>query len=235
MSNRIVLSLAVASGLLLALVGILFPLVVPLEPRPPLLTAYLLAGRQTISYVYVGAVVLSNIIFSPLLVLLTIRLYRHRQGTAIIGGSLLAFGILLETIAVLVSLARWSWLIPVGAKGEPNVLLLFETFQTLWMMLDLPGALLFYIAGAIYAVGLWRLHPTTAMLLAASGGFFLIAGAVSIAFPAIGGALVAGSIVIYGIAYMAIGQFVVELGKSEAELESVSPQVTAQPKLSPKG
>jgi hypothetical protein len=234
MSNRIILVLSVASGVLLVLAGILFPLAIPLEPRPPLLTAHLLAGRQTISFVYVGAVVLSNLLFSPLLVLLTIRLYRHRQGTAIIAGSLLAFALVLETIAVLVSLARWSWLIPTGAKGDPNVLLLFETFQTLWMMLDLPGALLFYVAGAIYAVGLWRMHPTAALLLAASAGFFVIAGAVSVASPAIGGALVAGSIVIYGIAYIALGQLTIELGKPEADLESAGAKPSAQPEFSPK-
>ncbi len=234
MSNRIVLALCVLSGALLALAGILFPLVVPLEPRPPLLTANLLAGRQTMSFVFVGALVLSNVAFSPLLALLTIRLYPRRQGTAIIAGSLMTFGIVLETIAVLMSLARWSWLIPSGAKGDPNVLLLFQTFQTLWMALDLPGALLYYVAGAIYAVGLWRLHPTAAMLLAASGGFILIAGAVSITYPAIGGALVTGSIVIYGMAYIALGQLIIELGKPEVNLEAAGAQATVKPEFSPK-
>ncbi len=234
MSNRIVITLSIASGLLLALVGILFPLAIPLEPRLPLLLANALAARQTISYAYVGAVVLSNLLFSPLLVLLTIRLYRRLQATAIIAGSLLAFGIVLETIAVLISLARWSWLIPIGAKGDPNVLLLFETFQTLWMMLDLPGALLFYVAGAIYAVGLWRMHQTTAMLLAASVGFFLIAGAFSTIYPAIAGALLTGSIVIYGIAYISLGQLIIELGKPETNAEPAAAQVSAKPELLPK-
>jgi hypothetical protein len=234
MSNRVIVALSVLSGVLLVLAGMLFPLVVPLEPRPPLLTANLLAGRQMMSYVYVAAVVLSNLAFSPLLVLLTIRLYPKRPGPAIIAGSLLAFAILLETIAVLISLARWSWLIPVGAKGDPNVLLLFETFQVLWMALDLPGAFLFYVSGVIYAVVLWRMHPTAAMLLAASAGFFVAGGAVSIAYPAIGGALVAGSIVVYGIAYIALGQFIIELGKPEANRESAGMQVSAKPELSPK-
>lgn len=234
MSNRVVVVLSIATGVLLVLAGVLFPLVVPLEPRPAFLTANLLAGRQMMSYVYVAAMVLSNLAFSPLLVLLTIRLYATRPGSAIIAGTLLAFGIVLETIAVLISLARWSWLIPTGAKGDPNVLLLFETFQILWMALDLPGAFLYYVSGVIYAIVLWRTHPTAAMLLAASAGFFVAGGALSIAYATIGGALVAGSIVVYGIAYIALGQLIIELGKPEANLALPEAHVSTKAELSPK-
>ncbi len=234
MSSRAIQVLSVLSGALLVLVGILFPLAIPLEPRAPLLVAYTLAARQTINYVYVGAVVLSNLLFSPLLVLLTIRLYRQRQGTAIIAGSFLGFALVLETVAVLISLSRWQWLIPVAAKGEPNVLLLFETFQTLWLMLDLPGALLFYVAGVIYAIGLWRLHQTTALLFTASAAFFVAAGAVSLVTPAIGGALLTGSIVVYGIAYIALGQLIIELGKGPAEPETARNEVSAPTPVSGK-
>ncbi len=219
MSNRIILVMSVLSGLFLVLVGVLFPLAIPLEPRPPLLTAYLLNSRQAINFVYVMGVVLSNVLFSPLLVILTARLYRRRQATAIVAGSFMAFAIILETIAVLLSLARWSWVIPAAARDDPSALLAFDTFQLLWLMVDLPGAFLFYVAGAIYAIGLWRLHPTSSLLLSGSVVFFLAAGIVSIFSPAIGGAIVAGSIVTFGIAYIALGQLIIELGNAQPQPE----------------
>ncbi len=220
MSQRTVQVLSVLSGLTLALAGMLFPIANPLEPRAPLLLANALAARQAISYACVATLVLSNLLYSPLLILLTIRLYKHRQGTAILAGAFLGFAIVLETVAALISLARWVWIIPVAAKGEPNVLLLFQTFQMLWQMVALPGALLFYVAGIIYAIGLWRLHQTTAVLMTASVGFIAFAAVVSTVSPAVAGALVTGSIVIYGIAYIAVGQLIVELGKPEQAAEA---------------
>ncbi len=227
MSERIIQVMAISSGIVLSLAGILFPIANPFEPRAPLLLANALAGRQIISYTYVTMVVLSNTLFSPLLLLLTVRLYKYRLVTAIVAGSFLGIAFVLETVAALISLARWVWIIPVAAKGEPNVLLLFQTFQTLWQSIALLGALLLYLAGTIYALGLWRMHQSTAVLMTASVGFLALAAVVSAVSPAIAGAIVAGSIVIFGISYISLGQLIVELGKLEPILGTSGNQASA--------
>jgi len=206
------MALAILAGLFLAVAGVLFPLAVLPGGVTTQATAQYLAGSQGASLLYVAAVLLSNLLFLPVLVLLTIRLYFKRPGTAIGAGVMIALAILLETIAVLVSLARWSS-IPAAAGGDKTAISLFETIQALFLAIDLPGVLLFYAGAAIYALGLRRMHRPSAVILAVSIALLIAGGLLMAKSPAASTLLTAASIIVYGLGYMALGRLATILGR----------------------
>jgi hypothetical protein len=67
--------------------------------------------------------------------------------------------------------------------------------------------------GLLPSVALWRLHRAASSLLLTSTGLLVIGFAVAPLFPALSSIIIAGSIMVYGLAYTALGQVAVTLGQ----------------------
>jgi hypothetical protein len=219
MSKKGIITLASAAGFFLALAGILFPLAVLPGEGSTAQQAKTIQSMQVLNLAYVACVTLSNILITPVLALLTFRLFPQRKLTSLISGTFIAFMLLLETAAVLVSVARWPSAIPGAAAGEVSSINLFETLQVMWLVLAVPGILLFYIVGAIFAVEFWEAHRPTALAFGVSVALFLLSGTVVALSLQISAILYAASIVVYGIAYPQVGRMltVVETRESQRE------------------
>ncbi|HEX2912465.1 MAG TPA: hypothetical protein VH186_16775 [Chloroflexia bacterium] len=210
MPKRVVMVLASLAGIFLAVAGILFPVVVFPQAANSIELARHLSNNQFLSLVYVGAILLSNLLIAPVLLLLSLRLYPLKPAIALSAGVVAGTALMLETVAVLLSLARWTWAIP-SAASDPAAAKMFETLQSLWLFVDLPGAVLFYCAAVIYAAGVWKLHVFSAWSLAASTGLFLLGGLLTPLSALVGAITCAVSIIVYGLAYFALGDLTIAL------------------------
>jgi uncharacterized membrane protein len=137
--------------------------------------------------------------------MLTIQSYRKKPVISIISGSVFSLAIVLQTIATLSSLSRWGYAIPESLKGDQFAMKIFESLQSLYLAIDLPGAILFYIAAIIYAFVFWYKNRVTSLLLITSTVLLLFGGIMSSINPSLSLILSGGSIIIYGIAYITIG------------------------------
>jgi hypothetical protein len=203
--------LAILAGFFLIVAGVTFLLWQP----PSSVTgstfamAAHLAEHQAANLLYVISVYLSGALFLPVLLMLTIRLYSKRPNAAIIAGSLFGLGYTLEIVATLASLAQWAIAVPEAARGEPLGVKIFQTLTLQYLAVDFSGVALVYVAAIIYAVALWRLHRAASSLLLTSTGLLVIGFAVVSLFPALSLTIIARSIVVYGLAYIALGQVTV--------------------------
>jgi hypothetical protein len=151
------------------------------------------------------SVFLSTILFLPVVILFTIQYYKKNPVASIAAGSSFLLAGIFQTVATLISLSRWAYIIPESAKGEPNAMKLYETFQSLYLSIDLPGAILFYIAAVIYSIIFWYKSRVSALLLITSTILLLLGGFLGSISPSFSLILSGGSIIIYGIAYITIG------------------------------
>ncbi len=211
MSANRILILAALAGIFLSISGILFPIAIPSEPLSAGELAHMLQANRLACMIHAGTVLLSGVVFLPVLVQLAVRLYPLRPGTAIAGSSILGVAIFLQTVAVLLSLARWNKVVPLAASGNPEGLLLLDTLQMLWLAVDLPGTALFYVASTVLTVGLWSLDTKAAWSLGISTALFIGAFLASFISPGVGTALAAASIFMYGFSYMMLGYLTTRL------------------------
>ena len=68
--------------------------------------AQILHDNRVLHYLYVSGVLLSGVCMAPVVVLLAVRLYRRQPGPALLGAGAFLFGLVLEAMGGLVSLAR---------------------------------------------------------------------------------------------------------------------------------
>jgi hypothetical protein len=205
MINKSIKVLAILAGLSLVLAGMTFILWMP----PPGLSiqqqALHLMSHKNESLIYLFSVYLSGILFTPIIILLTIKLFSQRAIASVAAASTFILAVILQTIATLASFSRWVFAIPELAKGDVSAGRIFETLQTLYLFIDIPGAILFYVAGIIYAVILWNLQRVASLLLTFSIIVFILGGAITSFIPQLSTILTGSSIIIYGIAYISIG------------------------------
>ncbi len=217
MSARLIMVLAILAGFLLIIAGVTFLLWQPPSSATgsTIAMAAHLAEQQTANLLYVVSVYLSGVLFLPVILTLTIRLYSKRPNAAIVAGTLFGLGYTLEIVATLASLAQWAMAVPEAARGDPLGIKLLQTLTLQYLAVDFSGVGLVYVAAIIYAVALWRLYRATSSLLLASTGLFVIGFAVFPLFPALSSTIIAGSIVVYGLAYITLGQVTVNLGRDQ--------------------
>ena len=217
MSARLIVILAILAGFFLIIAGVTFLLWQPPSSATgsTIAMAAHLAEQQTANLLYVVSVYLSGVLFLPVIVMLTIRLYSKRPNAAIVAGTLFGLGYTLEIVATLASLAQWAMAVPEAAQGDPLGIKLLQTLTLQYLAVDFSGVALVYVAAIIYAVALWRLHRAASLLLLSSTGLFVIGFAVFPLFPALSSMITAGSIVVYGLAYIALGQVAVNLERGQ--------------------
>jgi hypothetical protein len=217
MSARLIMILAILAGFFLIMAGVTFLLWQPPSSTTGSTVAMAahLAEHQTANLLYVISVYLSGVLFLPALLMLTIRLYSKRPNAAIVAGMLFGLGYTLEMVATLASLAQWVVAVPEAAQGDPLGIKLFQTLTLQYLAVDFSGVGLVYVAAIIYAVALWRLHRAASSLLLTSTGLLVIGFATVPLFPSLSSIFIAGSILIYGLAYIALGQVAVELGRDQ--------------------
>jgi len=226
MSARLITVLAVLAGLLLIVAGVTIPLWMAVAGIGDVQAAQILWDNQVANYLYTITVFLSCVLMAPVILVLSFRLYPSRRDFAVLGGVLFLFGLVLEAVGTMSSLARWPVAIPQALTGDATGLALYRTLTRLYLAVDFSGVALIYVAAIIYTIGLWRLHRLSAYLLVVSTALLVIAFGV----PALYSTLVlAGSIVVYGVAYGALGQAAIQLGMpGGAEPTRPTPPSTAR-------
>jgi hypothetical protein len=209
--------LAILAGFFLVIAGVTFLLWQPPSSTTGSTVALAahLAEQQTANLLYVVSVFLSGVLFLPVILILTIRLNSKRPNAAIVAGTLFGLGYTLEIVATLASLAQWAIAVPEAAQGDPLGIKLLQTLTLQYLAVDFSGVGLVYVAAIIYAVALWRLHRAASSLLVASTCLFVIGFAVFPLFPSLSSMIIAGSIVVYGLAYITLGQVAVNLGRDQ--------------------
>lgn len=215
MSSRLVTILAVLAGFFLAIAGMTFLIWQPPSDAASSIVAIAtyLSTHQMANFLYVISVLLSGVLFLPVILILTIRMYREHPNASIVASSLFGLGSILEITATMASLSQWAFAVPEAAQGDPLAIKLYQTLNVQYLAVDFTGVGLVYVAAVIYAAALWNIHRTSSMLLLVSIGLLLVGFAAMPLVPSIGPAITAGSIVVYGAAYIALGRAAVILGK----------------------
>ncbi len=103
---------------------------------------------------------------------------------------------------------------PDAAKGDPLGIKFYQTLTLQYLAVDFSGVGLVYVAAVIYAVALWRLHRISSVLLISSTLLLLIGFSALPFVPSMSATISAGSIVVYGVAYVALGHSAVKLKSS---------------------
>ncbi len=213
MSSRLLMLLAVLAGFFLATSGVTFLLWQPPSTvaGSTVAAAAHLSDHRMANLLYVLSVFLSCVLFLPVILDLTIRLYSKRPNAAIVAGGLFGLGTALEIVATMASLSQWVFAVPEATKGDPLGITLYQTLNLQYLAVDFGGVVLIYGAGVIYATTLWRLHRASSMLLLTSTGLLLIGFIAVPLVPPISSVIMAGSIVVYGVAYVTLGRATVGL------------------------
>lgn len=209
MSKRSITLLSWLAGALLALAGVTFAIMMPTAGDPVEQAGFMMQHRSE-NFIYVASVFFSSVLITPVIIMLSIRLYVVKS-TGIIAGTMLILAVILESVATLASLSRWAYAIPGSIKGDPLAIKTFETLQILYLGIDFPGVLLFYISAIIYGFIFWNMHRASSLLLFVSTATFLIGGGISFAAPGIGMLLSGISIIFYGLAYISLGKLTTNL------------------------
>ena len=213
MSSKLTMLLASIAGFFLALAGVTFFFWQPPSGAAGSVVAMAahLSDHQAANLLYVVSVFLSVVLILPVILLLSLRLYTRRPNAAIAAGSLFVFGNILEGVATLASLSQWAFAVPEAAKGDPLGIKIYQTITFQYSAVDFSGVGLIYVAAVVYGVALWRVHRLSSWLLLISTGLLIIGFAAVSVVPSISPILTAGSIVVYGMAYVALGRAAVKL------------------------
>jgi hypothetical protein len=205
--------LSALAGFFLAMAGVTFLLWQPPSSAVGTVVAMAthLSDHQETNFLYVISVFLSVVLFLPIILILTIRLYPKRPNGAIIAGSFFVLGSILETVAMLASLSQWTFAVPDAATGDPFGIKIYQTLTLQYLAVDFSGVGLIYVAAVIYAVVLWKLHRASSVLLVSSTLLLLIGFAILPFLPSASSTISAGSIVVFGGAYVTLGHSAVRL------------------------
>lgn len=209
MSARLIMALAALAGFFLIISGLTFMLwqeSLSSTTDSTVPTAAIL--------LYAISVCLSTVLLLPVILMLSIRLYSKRPNSAIIAGTFLGLGCILDTVATLASLGR-TIAMPKDAQGDPLGNELFQSLTIQYLAVDSGAVGLVYVAAIIYAIDLWRLHRVASSLLLTSTGMIMIGFLISPLSPSLSSITAAGSIVVYGLAYIALGHVAVYLGQDQ--------------------
>ena len=170
-----------------------------------------LSDHQGTNLLYVVSVFLSIVLILPVVLILSIRLYARRPTAAIVAGSLFVFGNVLEAVATLASLSQWAFAVPDAAEGNTLGMKMYQTLTIQYLAVDFSGVGLLYVAAVIYTVTLWRVGRSSSWFLMISTGLLIIGFAAVPVVPSISPLLTSGSIIVYGMAYVALGRTAVKL------------------------
>jgi hypothetical protein len=216
MSDRTIHLLAGTAGVLLITAGLLAPWTALHQEGTSVALAQYLADHQATGVTYGLAVLLSNALVAPVFIVFLRRLGSRHFKVAAMVAPVLALGLVLESIAVVIWLALWPVAIPGTAAGDSMAIGLFDTLRFLFLGFDLPGASLFSIAAVVLARAVWDEDRHLAGSLATSVALFVVSAVVAIAWQAAASFLVAASIVVYGDAYVRLGQAATRMNISDA-------------------
>jgi hypothetical protein len=165
MATNIIKILAFLAGSFLILSGMTFILWMPPGNIDKIQQAVYLAQHRMENMAYVFSVFMSSILFLPVIILLTVQYYKKRPVSSVLAGSTFALAVIFQTVATLSSLAKWTYAVPEAAKGDPLALKFLDSLQSLYLSIDIPGAILFYIAGIVYAFLFWYKNRVSSLLL----------------------------------------------------------------------
>lgn len=202
MRSRAIAALSFLAGLLLIISGMSFYLWMPPSGLPAVSQALYLLDHKAENMVYVFSTVLSNILIIPVILLMTAQLYRRDHAAAVISGGFMGFAVLMQTVATLFSLARWTSAVPDAALNNPGGVRLFKTLEAIYLFIDLPGAVMFYAAAVLLVFILRKIYFPAAVFLFLSVILFIAGLAVMSLNPGLSLLFTSASICAYGFAYI---------------------------------
>ncbi len=175
--------------------------------------AQILHDNRVLHYLYVSGVLLSGVCMAPVVVLLAVRLYRRQPGPALLGAGAFLFGLVLEAMGGLVSLARLgvgvsfpeaAYSSPAAAvmNGDTASLPLYLSLSATYQLAAAAGAVLVLVGAVVLAAFLWRRQWVPIALVVPAVLIFIAALFVPGAWLT---TVMAASFVVLGLAYGAFG------------------------------
>lgn len=213
MSARATRLLALLGGLALIVAGLTVPSWFASPGIGVVQAAQILYDNQVLHLIYVIGLLSSAVCMAPVIVLLAVRLYRRRPGPALLGAGAFLFGLVLETLGALVSLARlgigvsfpeaaYAGAASAVINEDPTWLPLYLSLTATFQITELIGVILVFVGSIALAAALWRRRWYPAAFVAPSVTIFVVA----LFVPGIWMTTVmAGSFVVLGGAYGAFG------------------------------
>ena len=207
MSKTVILFMVIGAGIFLSIAGVTFFLwQPPAELMQDIqLKAQYMNDRILANFVYVFSVVLSCLLFIPVLICLIIRGNKHYPNTIVAGGTIILLGFLFDMIANLYSLSFWGAAIPESIKGEQFGFVLFKSIESAFLALDFCAVALVYGGAFIFGIGFRKEFKSTSIPMLLSVVFFfmaIISGFYSRTFSIV---FMVASFIVYGIGIIGTG------------------------------
>ncbi|NPV09012.1 MAG: hypothetical protein HPY83_13745 [Anaerolineae bacterium] len=216
MSTRMTRYLALFAGLALIVAGLTVPVWMASPGIGDIQAAQILYDSQAFHWLYVITVIVSCVLIAPVIVLLAVRLYPLRPELSLVGASAFLLGLILEAAGSASSLARFGGAVTGAMEADPLWISIYHSLTSLYLAVDFAGVALIYVAGVLLALALWRHHLISSILLLLAAVVFVVA----LFLPSFYSTFtLAGSIVIFGLAYGALGYATADLDSREEALQ----------------
>jgi len=167
MSARATRYLALFGGLAIIVAGLTVPQWLASPGIGVVQAAQILHDNRVLHWIYVIGVLLSAVSLAPVVILLAIRLYRRQPGPALLGAGAFVFGLVLEVLGALVSLARlgvgtnlpeaeFSGAVAAVMSADTTWLPLYLSLTSTYQLLELSGVILVFVGALALSAALWR-------------------------------------------------------------------------------
>jgi hypothetical protein len=204
-SSKSIKILATLSGLGLVFAGLTYILWAPQKNTTLAQQAFYLLGYKRENYLYILSIVLSSIGIIPVIIIMTVKLARKNYVSSIVAGSFFIVGCIMKIIASLASLSRWGYGIYESARGDFLASRIFDTLQVLYVAIDTPASVAINAAGLFYIFIFWNKHRFASLLILFSIIIFIAGLILGKANPQMSIIFNGGSLMVFGIAYISIG------------------------------
>lgn len=213
MSARATRFLALFGGLAVIAAALTVPLWLASPGVGVVQAAQILHDNRVLHWLYVIGVLISGVCMAPVVVLLAVRLYRRKPGPALLGAGAFLFGLMLEAIGALVSLARLgvgtsfaeaTYTNPAAAvmNADTTWLPLYLSLTATYQLTAAAGVVLVFVGATVLSGFLWRRQWIPVALVVPAVLIFIIALFVPGVWLT---TVMAASFVVLGLAYGAFG------------------------------
>jgi len=213
MSARSTRLLALFGGLAVIVAGLTVPQWLASPGVGVVQAAQILHDNRVLHWIYVIGVLLSAVCVGPVVILLAVRLYRRQPGPALLGAGAFVFGLVLEVLGALVSLARlgvgvsypetgFSGAASAVMSADTTWLPLYLSLTSTYQLLELIGVILVFVGALTLSGALWRRRWVPLAFALPAAIIFIVALFVPGAWLT---TVMAASFVVLGGAYGALG------------------------------
>lgn len=168
-------------------------------------------ARPAYGLFYVVFVLVSSILFLPVIVVHTKKLYHVSPIAMLVAASFFLLALVIGILNNTLTLAHWAYSIPWDEAGEEIAMKMYQISAVEYMALDVAGFSFTYLAGLIYARIFWKTYRLISVAVFISVAFFFIHLPFLFWLQPIGMVFFSLSIASYGFVYILLGRSILVL------------------------